>query len=364
MNIMSKLASDAQTQKQILRDNKNEVDKWNTQIAITILIVGTLTLIPFIVVSFFVDSYKPMLPVYVTQLILMTTFLLLFKRIRRKIPSVCLLYIIYSFLVVYVTYSSAFATPDYASVLILLHLFQMPIITIDKSWRVNLIAVLYTLFYMIFAIPFKDSRLIADEFFNCLLFLTFGIILGESLRHSKLENLELKRQSAISEMTDSLTGLQNRKNLFSYLSELQNTSSVIGIIMIDIDCFKLYNDTYGHQAGDTCLEKIGSLFQNFGDRFHVRFYRYGGEEFLAVSTGYTSEELLNLCEKLNQAVIDMNIPHSLSEYSVVTISTGLSTSSPDSEKPDITLLLSQADNAMYSAKAQGKNRVVNYKGQE
>lgn len=360
MNIVDRFISYTNKQNQIIQENKSEVDRWNTQIAAIIIIAALLLLGTFSTLSLFIETYQPMFYVYLIQFIVVLTVVLFFKRITKKIPPVCFLYILYGFLVAYVTYSSAFVTPKFASVLILLHLIQMPIITIDKSWRVNLIAVLYALFYMIFAVPLKEPRLITDEFFNCLIFLTAGIVLGESLRFAKLENLDLKRQSLIREMIDDLTGLQNRKSLFKYLAELEDTLSVVGIIMIDIDHFKMYNDTYGHQAGDGCLRKIGDCFRSFGEEFRIRFFRYGGEEFLAVSEEYAEEELLSLCIKLNQAVADMKIPHIGGEDSIVTISAGVSGSSQGGNTQNPNSLISQADIAMYTAKMQGKNRVAVY----
>lgn len=347
----------------MIEKNKSEVERSNGNLAYAILIMGCLSFIPFLVIAFVLEAYKPLALPYILEFIALNVLLLFFRKLRQHIPSTHIIYAGYATLIGYAIYTSAFVTPDYTSVIILFFLFQIPIITIDKSWRVNLIVTIYAAIYMIVAIPFKDPRLVADEILNCLLFTVFGIGLGEILRSARLENFELKRQALVREKTDYLTGLHNRKSLFEHLAQIETAAekkSNIGILMLDIDCFKLYNDTYGHQSGDDCLKKIGACFHNFGTELNIHFYRYGGEEFVGVATGYSSQELSRICEALNKAVLDMKIPHSLNKSSFLTISIGIATTTDTSAQNWEQLALSQADIALYAAKTQGRNCTVLY----
>lgn len=343
-----------------LKSNAEEMEQSNGNLAFILLIMGCITFVPFIALSFFLDSYRHLTMPYIVELLILLVFLLSFRKLKKHIPAAYLIYAAYGSLVGYSIYTSAFVTPDYTSVIILFFLFQIPVVTIDKSWRVNLVVLAYSAIYMITAIPFKEPRLVSDEILNCLLFSLLGIGLGEALRYTRLENFELKRQAHLHEKIDYLTELDNRKSLFEDLKKIESESAQqsIGILMIDADHFKQYNDTYGHQAGDWCLKKLGSCFRGFGTEHGIRFYRYGGEEFVGVVCGYSAEELISICKNLNQAVLELKIPHRFSETSFVTVSIGIASTIGVWNPDEAQHLLSQADTALYQAKMRGRNQTA------
>lgn len=363
MNIIKKLIFYQKNQNLIIRKNRDEIEKSNMKLALMMLLMGWISFIPFIVISFTIDAYRYLAVPYIVEFLVLTVFLLTFKKLHKHITSANSVYLVYFSLITYAIYTSAFVTPDYTSVIILFFLFQIPIITIDKGWRLNLIVIIYAIIYMIITIPFKDARLVGYEILNCLLFTSFGIGLGEALRYIRLENFELRRYGLMREKIDVLTGLNNRKSLFENLCKVKlekEKQEDIGFLMIDVDYFKLYNDTYGHQAGDYCLKRIGDCFRNFEREFDISFYRYGGEEFVGIAKGYTSKGLIKICEKLNKDVFNMKIPHISYEKSFVTISIGFSIARDVCVNNYERILLSQADIAVYSAKAHGRNRTVQY----
>jgi diguanylate cyclase (GGDEF)-like protein len=161
--------------------------------------------------------------------------------------------------------------------------------------------------------------------------------------------------------TDALTELGNRLRLHEDLEAVHDRAVRYGhgycVAICDLDDFKQFNDTYGHQAGDNVLRKIGEVLKQ-ESRSGDTTYRYGGEEFLIVLPGQSLAEALTATERIRDAVEALAIPHEASRAgAVVTISAGLS--AWEHEQLDTpTTVLARADRALYEAKAAGRNRVT------
>ncbi|MGJ0376293.1 sensor domain-containing diguanylate cyclase [Aliarcobacter cryaerophilus] len=160
---------------------------------------------------------------------------------------------------------------------------------------------------------------------------------------------------------DSLTKIANRRYFEEFLEKEWNyckrNQRELSIILLDIDFFKQYNDTYGHQAGDLCLQKIASCLDDELNRSHDLVARYGGEEFICILPNTNKFDAINIATKLKIAVQNLEIPHENSRISsIVTISLGVSTVIPK-DKLEKTKLIKKADNALYLAKENGRNRV-------
>ncbi|MFP5390117.1 MAG: diguanylate cyclase [Gammaproteobacteria bacterium] len=162
--------------------------------------------------------------------------------------------------------------------------------------------------------------------------------------------------------SDGLTGIANRRHFdVTMEKEMRRTKRAgtpLSLLMIDIDSFKAYNDTYGHQQGDDILVRVAGALNAMLQRPLDLIARYGGEEFAVVLPELDQEHALLLADKLRQRVLEMNIPHaSAAGHPCVTISIGLATHTP--EHPlDLAELVGQADRALYVAKHGGRNRVA------
>jgi diguanylate cyclase (GGDEF)-like protein len=160
---------------------------------------------------------------------------------------------------------------------------------------------------------------------------------------------------------DALTSLINRRGLDELLSRewrrAARARKPLSLLMLDIDSFKAYNDSYGHMAGDQCLQQVSSCLGSVLHRGGDYLVRYGGEEFAVLLTDTPFEFLQLLGERLRTAVEDMMIPHANSIVkNVVTISIGGASVVPvHTDKPEALML--EADRMLYKVKNGGRNGV-------
>lgn len=127
--------------------------------------------------------------------------------------------------------------------------------------------------------------------------------------------------------------------------------------MVDIDRFKLYNDTYGHQAGDECLKEIAEKLEESCKRSMDIVARYGGEEFIILLPDTDLDGARMVAKKINKNIQDMKIEHVKSEHGeIVTVSIGVASDIPKDEK-SLEKLIGLADKMLYLAKESGRNRV-------
>jgi diguanylate cyclase (GGDEF)-like protein len=190
--------------------------------------------------------------------------------------------------------------------------------------------------------------------------LAIAIQQGRLYQRLNKANRELKQLA----LCDSLTKVYNRRyfdnKLFQEWNRLRRIPSPLSIIMCDVDCFKSYNDTYGHQAGDKCLRMIADAICAMAKRPADCVVRYGGEEFVILLPYTPPKGALKVAESIRNKIKELNIPHSSSSVStIVTVSMGIAGSIPNKEDNPI-LLVEAADQALYLAKAQGRDRAQIY----
>ncbi len=159
---------------------------------------------------------------------------------------------------------------------------------------------------------------------------------------------------------DGLTQLYNRRYFDEYLRReflrSRRKHHPLSIILIDVDYFKYYNDTYGHQAGDECLKRIARTIKEAVRRPTDLVARLGGEEFVVVLPDTSMEGSMVVAEGIRSQVAGLKIPHAASQVAdVVTVSLGVFTY--HGEPAEIGVMLTRVDQALYVAKHNGRNRV-------
>ncbi|MFZ6845269.1 sensor domain-containing diguanylate cyclase [Undibacterium sp. RuTC16W] len=162
-------------------------------------------------------------------------------------------------------------------------------------------------------------------------------------------------------LQDGLTELANRRHFDMALDEefsraMRNASS-LALIMIDVDCFKQYNDIYGHTVGDDCLRKISRIVSASQNRSGDLAARYGGEELSVLLPGTDVGGAMIVAEKIRLAIYQLNIAHKGSPEGVVTVSAGVEAIIPVRSQDQPLDLVNAADKALYVAKNSGRNRV-------
>lgn len=178
-------------------------------------------------------------------------------------------------------------------------------------------------------------------------------------------HLQLKQQVELLEnlaSTDTLTGLSNRRYFDKMLNlEFQRhrrQQAPLALALIDIDHFKVYNDTYGHPAGDACLIQVAHAIRATSKRPFEVVARYGGEEFIVLLPGTTASEALKYGSVVCHSVQSLALPHAQSSTGpVVTISTGVCALTPGAADTHESLI-EATDRALYQAKHEGRNRAI------
>lgn len=161
--------------------------------------------------------------------------------------------------------------------------------------------------------------------------------------------------------TDRLLGIYNRSYFNDYLKQVyalgKRSQRPVGMVLIDVDCFKQYNDRYGHLQGDKCLKAVAKALKSCAQRETDVLARYGGEEFAVILPGADLGGTLAVAERMVQAVHAMGMVHENSQVApVITISAGAASQIPGSL--GASRLIQAADEALYLAKAAGRNKAM------
>jgi diguanylate cyclase (GGDEF)-like protein len=193
---------------------------------------------------------------------------------------------------------------------------------------------------------------------HCLIQITDVSMAVARERQLREQALELESKS----YSDGLTGIANRRRFDTHVEDefrrAKRTDTPLSLVMIDVDCFKAYNDNYGHPKGDQCLVQIAEALTRTLERPCDLLARYGGEEFMAVLPDTDAQGALNVAEAMLAEVETLAIEHRFSDIAkYVTISLGVITKTPTIDTA-VAHIIGAADRALYRAKNQGRNRIV------
>ena len=172
------------------------------------------------------------------------------------------------------------------------------------------------------------------------------------------ELTQLNRRLTQLAATDGLTGLTNRRTFDGFLRREYEACEEISVLLLDIDSFKGYNDTYGHQAGDRCLQAVAKAIGDATANTSGLAARYGGEEFAVVLPNTAEDAALKVAESIRLTVRALGIPNTASSRGYITISAGVA--AKNRSTLDEAALVGEADTALYEAKRLGRNRSIVY----
>ena len=336
----------------LIASNYKEIQAYNQKMLSKLSLAGFFLMIIALLAVPFSNTLAAIFPFYVLGI-----FFYMFLFLVGKLP--CMqkyvlfgLYLIFVVVLMFAIYLSIFHSPDMRATILLGACCIMPLSFIDRPIRINLFVSFWFLVHTVLAFYLKN-RYALDDTINSLCFAFLGCYIGNSTIRVRLQSYEAHRLLTIEKETDILTGLFNRRKLYETLAVLKQSHvrKPSGIFMLDIDHFKQFNDKYGHAAGDRCLTLFGEMLKRFAQTFRLEFYRYGGEEFVAIAYEYDENELFPIAESIRIAVKDTDM-----DGQSITVSIGVSYCGDDLN-PIYENVINQADRATYMAKRTGRNKV-------
>ncbi|MFA7637022.1 MAG: GGDEF domain-containing protein [Monoglobales bacterium] len=262
------------------------------------------------------------------------------------------LYVFCSVALLFAIYLSVIHAPEMRATILVATFCVVPLSFVDRPSHMNIFIVFWFVVHTVLAFILKPTYAL-DDMINCLCFAILGCYIGNIMVWVRIEGYDLHRLLTIEKETDVLTGLYNRHKLFETLVDLETKDSEkpSGIIMIDVDHFKEFNDSFGHFAGDKCLSSLGSVLKKFKENFNVDFYRYGGDEFVAMLYGYNEKELLTVAESLRIAVQNTDFDGLDATVSIGAVYCG------GEQVRNYENIIDRADKAVYAAKSAGRNKM-------
>ncbi|WP_303867096.1 GGDEF domain-containing protein [Acetobacterium wieringae] len=213
--------------------------------------------------------------------------------------------------------------------------------------------------------------LVQGNFVNVIASTAFAVVIAQTILTSKLTQLastqtilDQKKELEYLIDLDGLTRIPNRRKLESYYLNHPHTS--FALLMVDIDYFKNYNDTYGHLQGDQCLIQVAQCLSHYP--FEGLTTRYGGEEFVTIIVPTDLARITTLVEAIRQSIEALQIRHEASPFGVVTVSIGyvvhvVANTCRENHSNEATALedfILKADQALYQAKENGRNQIKRY----
>ncbi|WP_373071782.1 diguanylate cyclase [Sulfurimonas sp.] len=280
------------------------------------------------------------------------------------------------FVAAYIVLSVIFGLLEYLPFIMVFAMimgFVLVFIGIYMTYKKNLLGIVYLVSTAIYAAFAVITIIYYLGYLPTNLFTSNTLMIGSLIEGIGLSLLlayrinVLKKQNSSLELlssTDGLTNLYNRRHFNEVapreLNRAKRDKRIYAFTLLDIDNFKKYNDTYGHQEGDKVLIQVAKTLKNSFKRSHDIVFRLGGEEFGVIFSAKTVDEVKVLVERARENIEALNIEHKLNEPSnVVTASFGLVMSKMDSFKSEINMdnLYKDVDTLLYEAKAEGRNQV-------
>jgi diguanylate cyclase (GGDEF)-like protein len=349
--MINRIFGHGRTYRLLAPENQEAIDQYNQKNLSNLSLMGALMmLLPLISIPFS-PSKRRLIPFYVAIIFVFIILYIVNRIPRMQRHALWGLYVGFSIFFALSVYLSVVHSPHMRATVLIGTFCIMPLAFIDNPKRMNLFVLFWFAMHTILAFYLKPLFAL-DDVINTLGFGLLGCFFGNLTTVIRVESYEAHRLLTIEKETDALTGLYNRRKLFDVIGGDQAPS---GVLMIDIDHFKEYNDKHGHLAADRAMQSMAAILQRFEEERDFTFFRYGGEEFVGISYQDTEEELLEQAEQLRKL-----IEQAETQDPPITVSIGIACSTLENPLSSDSLI-ERADRAVFKAKDEGRNRVVAYR---
>ncbi len=340
--------------RKLIAENKDAIQTYNANFLPKLPMMGATAMLIALLVSFVHSAMAQSRPIYLVMYVACLIFFAITRGGRIKKHALLCLY--GSAVVLFMTtlYLSVIKGATYPAAAYLIMLSVFPVLFIDRPRNIIIFEFIFFLIHSYFSVQYKGPELGEIDIVNGFIATTIGTFLGWFMLISRLRALEFERLLVIQKETDVLTGLHSRRKLFETIVaiEQEEMEKPSGVMMLDIDYFKKYNDTHGHAYGDLCLKAFGKKLMSFTQKGKIEFYRYGGEEFVAFLWNTEEEKVGTIAEEIRAAIANMDI-----ECGKITTSIGYVYCN-DESIINYETWIDRADSAAYVAKDRGRNCVA------
>ncbi len=347
--------------KDFFNNNKDKINTINASSLNTLNNVAVIVFGIYCIYGYFSIKYSNLFYVYLIYFLLFAAIKLLCKHIQtyfHTLPSQ-FLYVIISFLYIFGIYIGCINLPNITSVMYPVFVISLPLLFVLPTINITAFTLITTLIYIFISKSLKSDDIAFIDITNIIACTLISAVTSYTVTSSRLKEINANMRLERICNTDELTGLHNRRSFNNFIVNIFDNFEYqnLALMMIDIDNFKAYNDTYGHIAGDNCLIILGKVFKDFELKYNCYISRYGGEEFVLIDYKHTFLEVELLAKELIKMIYNMNIENINSEYKKITISIGISSKSTSDAETYIDLI-NLADDALYQAKNNGRNTLM------
>lgn len=342
--------------RQLFEDNAPAITSYNQQVLRRLTEIGVGIMAFVLLVAPFVPGLDNAVPVYVATLCICLTVLALTHVQSLSAYPLGGLYVDYAAFLALGIYLSTGLQPEFPAGIFPGLLCVAPMCFVDKPARTRFFVAGFMAAHTIIAFLVKPFPIALEDTVSIVAFVALGFFIGSTVLDSRLEALDKDRRLMAEVHTDVLTGIPNWRSLFERLAVLETPGAErpSAVIMMDLDYFKQFNDTYGHAAGDEYLHQVGSVLRGYMDETKAEFFRYGGEEFVGFLYGYNEDGQLSQAERLRSRIESLRL-----QASHATVSIGIANCDGVHVR-NYETWIGYADKASYRAKARGRNRVALY----
>lgn len=344
--------------KEVFHSCMKEIEEHNTTVLGFILLLSIGMLGIFSLSSLLIPGFSDMMPYYMLFCIFSIVYYCIYRKIRANGDRCCFLqcYVQIGLLFLFCLIKEVFIHTQWPGTLFHIVLIGTFALFIMPFWYEVCFCGSISIIYLLCAYWIKEPAVFQLEMANVIV--TFGLaaLVAYVVDRERINYMLSKKQLTNSSIIDELTGVYNRRDFNEHVIASYNVEQRMALLMMDVDNFKSYNDTYGHLAGDACLRQIGEVLRKVAHASDCYVARYGGEEFVILGEGKELQEIRQIGWKVVSEVRKLNIENVNSPLGIITISAGASEKDERRMKA-YTDLIREADQALYQAKETGKNRV-------